>query len=83
MLKDVDLNREHIATSEASKRSGLSHNHLARLLRTSVLEGFQIGRDWFVYTDSLEKYLATPRKSGPKGPIKKGKDSTSTNKSDK
>ncbi len=74
MLRDVDLNREHIATPEASKRSDLSKNHLARLLRTGVLEGFQFGRDWFVYTDSLEKYLATPRKSGPKGPIKKSRE---------
>jgi hypothetical protein len=37
----------------------------------TTLEGFQVGRDWVVYTDSLEKFLDTPRKPGPKGPRKK------------
>ena len=73
MLTDVDVNREHIDTSEASQKSGYSNVHLTRLLRNGTLAGFKVGRDWFVYTDSLEKYLATPRKSGPKGPIKKSK----------
>ncbi len=71
MLKSLDTNREYITTPEASKRSGLSKVHLARLLRNGVLEGVQLGREWLVYTDSLEKYMATPHKPGPKGPIKK------------
>lgn len=71
MLKNVDLNREYIRTSEASKRSNLSMVYLTQLLRQHVLEGFQLGREWFIYADSLEKFLATPRKSGPKGPRKK------------
>jgi excisionase family DNA binding protein len=70
MLKDVDTNRECIPTPEASRRSGLSKSHLTRLLKSGALEGFQLGRDWLVYTDSLEKYMATPHKPGPKGPIK-------------
>lgn len=71
MLKDVDANRECILTPEASRRSGLSKSHLTRLLKSGALEGFQLGRDWLVYADSLEKYMATPHKPGPKGPIKK------------
>ena len=71
MLKDVDTNRECIPTPEASRRSGLSKSHLTRLLKSGALEGFQLGRDWLVYTDSLEKYMATPHKPGPKGPIKR------------
>ena len=71
MLKDIDTNREYLTTPQAAKRSGLSKVYLAQLLRKGTLEGFQVGRDWCVYTDSLEKFLATPRKSGPKGPIKK------------
>ncbi len=71
MLKNIDINRECITTPEAAKRSGLSRIYLARLLRENSLEGFQIGREWLIYTDSLEKFLATPRKPGPKGPIKK------------
>jgi excisionase family DNA binding protein len=71
MLKDIDTNREYLTTPQAAERSGLSKVYLAQLLRKGTLEGFQVGRDWCVYTDSLEKFLATPRKSGPKGPIKK------------
>lgn len=74
MLKDVDINREYLSTPQAAERSGLSKVHVARLLRDKKLEGFQLGREWFVYTDSFEKYLATPRKTGPKGPIKKKSD---------
>lgn len=71
MLKNVDINREYLSTPQAAARADLSKVHIARLLRDKKLEGFQLGREWFVYTDSLEKYLATPRKTGPKGPIKK------------
>ncbi|HJT59290.1 MAG TPA: helix-turn-helix domain-containing protein [Ktedonobacteraceae bacterium] len=71
MLKEINTNRECITTAQAAERSGLSKVHLTRLLRNGVLEGVQLGREWLVYADSLEKYLASPRKSGPKGPIKK------------
>ncbi|GHO78430.1 hypothetical protein KSD_62010 [Ktedonobacter sp. SOSP1-85] len=71
MLRDIDAGRECITTPDASMRSGLSTTHLARLLRNGTLEGKKLGNDWLVYTDSLEKYLAKPRKPGPKGPIKK------------
>jgi len=79
MLKQIDPNRAYITTPEASERSGLSTVHLARLLRNGKLEGVQLGREWLLYVDSLEKYLAVPRKPGPKGPIKrkKQKDSAS------
>lgn len=71
MLKDIDTSREYITTPEAAKRSGLSKVYIAHLLKKGTLEGFQLARDWFVYADSLEAFLATPRKSGPKGPRRK------------
>lgn len=71
MLRDIDINREYLSTPQAAARANLSRLHIARLLRDKKLEGFQHGREWFVYTDSLEKYIATPHKPGPKGPIKK------------
>ncbi len=71
MLKKADLNREYITTSEAAKRSRLSSIYLAQLLRQGKLEGFRVAREWLIYVDSLDKFLATPRKSGPKGPRKK------------
>ncbi len=74
MSKAIDTSRESITTSDASERSGLSTTHLTRLLRAGTLEGVQLGREWLVYADSLETYLATPRKPGPRGPLKKAKD---------
>jgi len=71
MLKGIDTSREYITTSQAAKRSGLSNVYLTQLLRKGTLEGFQLAREWLIYTDSLERFLATPRKSGPKGPRKK------------
>lgn len=79
MLKNVNINREHITTPEAAQKSGLSRIYIARLLREGTLEGFQLAREWFVYIDSLETFLATPRKPGPKGPIgKRSREKTST-----
>ncbi len=81
MLKEIDLNREHIPTPEAAKRSGLSRVYLAQLLRKGTLDGFRLGRDGFIYIDSLEQFLATKRKPGPKpgpkGPRKKPKTAVS------
>lgn len=71
MPKDIDINREYLSTPQAAKRADLSKVHIARLLKNKKLEGFQLGRERFVYIDSLENYLATPRKTGPKGPAKK------------
>ena len=66
MVKTIDLNREYLPTPQAAKRANLSRLHIARLLRNKKLEGFQLSREWFVYVDSLERYLASPRKTGPK-----------------
>jgi excisionase family DNA binding protein len=70
-LVDTDTNRECITTPQAEERSGLSRVYLTSLLRKGTLEGIQLGREWLIYGDSLEKFLATPRKSGPKGPREK------------
>lgn len=70
MDKSPDTQRGYITTPEAARRSGLTRIYLAHLLRRGTLEGFHLGRDWLVYTDSLEHFLATPRKPGPKGPRK-------------
>ncbi len=64
--------RREITTEVASELSGLSRSQITNLLRQGKLEGRNYGhRLWMVYADSLERYLATPRKSGPKGPRKK------------
>jgi hypothetical protein len=73
MMNTIQPDRAYITTPEASKRSGLSKNYLTLLLRKGTLEGFRLSsaREWFIYADSLEQFLATNRKSGPKGPRKK------------
>jgi excisionase family DNA binding protein len=70
MLKD---NRVVITTPQAAEQSGLSKTYLTQLLRKGTLEGFQLGREWLIYTDSLERFLEKPRKPGPHGPRKKPK----------
>ena len=71
MIDQKEPHRDYLTTPQAAERAGLSTNYLAALLRKGLLEGFQLGRDWFVYTDSLEQFLSTPRKPGPKGPRKR------------
>jgi hypothetical protein len=78
MLKEADTNREYIATPDAAQRSGLSRVYIAQLLRRGILEGFHFGRDWFVYTDSLEQFLKTKRRPGPKPGSKKPQRKTTT-----
>jgi hypothetical protein len=64
--------RKELSTTEASQISGLSRNHITLLLRQGKLEGRNFDhRLWTVFADSLERYIATPHKSGPKGPRKK------------
>jgi hypothetical protein len=63
--------RAYMTTIEAEKHSGLRRNYLTLLLRQGKLEGFRPARDWFIYTDSLEQFLKSERKPGPRGPRKK------------
>ena len=78
MSDQIKIEREYMTTPEAARLSGLSKNYLATLLRRGKLEGVQLARDWLVYRDSLEAYLATTRKPGPKGPRKKSMQDSNT-----
>ncbi|WP_420917097.1 helix-turn-helix domain-containing protein [Dictyobacter halimunensis] len=64
----MEQQRPYLTTTQAAERSGLSPSYMTLLLRQGKLEGFQVVRDWLIYTDSLEAFLAKPRKPGPKGP---------------
>jgi len=70
MTDHVERDRPYLTTSQAVQRSGLTRSYLSHLLRTNRLEGFRLAREWFIYTDSLDAFLAVPRKPGPKGPRK-------------
>jgi excisionase family DNA binding protein len=64
--------RSVLTTAEASQRSGLSRDYILRLLSNKRIEGVQLlGREWMVYEDSLQAFLAQPRLPGRKGPRKK------------
>jgi excisionase family DNA binding protein len=71
VLKNINPDREHMTTAQAADRSDLSAIYLRQLLRQGKLEGFQLGRDWYIYADSLETFLQRKRKPGPKGPRQK------------
>ncbi|GHO82409.1 helix-turn-helix domain-containing protein [Dictyobacter formicarum] len=64
----MEQQRPYLTTTQAAERSGLSTSYMTLLLRQGKLEGFQVVRDWLIYTDSLEAFLAKTRKPGPKGP---------------
>ena len=70
MLTTQD-HRSYLTTPQAAERTGLSKTYLTKLLRNGKLEGFRLGRDWLIYADSLDRYLAVPHKPGPKGPRRK------------
>ncbi len=67
MPQDIRSERVLLSTSEAVQMSGLSREHIQRLLREGRIEGRKPGHDWLVYEDSLKSFLAQPRKPGPKG----------------
>lgn len=55
-----------LTTTEASQRSGLSVVHLRYLMRHGALKGRRSGLVWLIEQESLERYLKTKRKPGPK-----------------
>ena len=71
MPQRISGDRVLLSTSEAMQASGLSREHIQRLLRKKQLEGVKLGHDWLVFEDALLAFLAQPRKPGPKGPHKK------------
>lgn len=63
--------RACLTTRQASAYADLSMVYIGRLLRSDALDGFRVDREWYVYCDSLDNFLAQKRKSGPRGPLKK------------
>ncbi|SRR5579871_248602 len=70
MPQRISSDRVVLSTTEAMKQSGLSREHIQRLLRQKRVEGIKLGHDWLVFEDSLTAFLSQPRKTGPKGPHK-------------
>jgi len=55
---------EYITVAEASKRSGLTMRHIARLLKQGTIEGIKPGHDWLVRPAAVMEYLRNERKPG-------------------
>ena len=55
-----------LSLADAAGRYKISRTHLRRLLRDRVLSGEKFGDIWSVDEASLEAYLRTERKPGPK-----------------
>jgi len=72
----MEQDRPYLTTPQAATRSGFTPSYIAHLLRENKLEGFRLAREWFIYTDSLDAFLAKPRKPGPKGPRAQATDKT-------
>jgi excisionase family DNA binding protein len=58
--------RTLISTSEACRRSGLTPGYLSLVARRGQIEAIRVGNYWLLYEDSFERFLAQPRKPGPK-----------------
>ena len=56
----------YLTTKQGAERSGLSRDHVRRLLEWGRLEGMKVGRDWLVSINSLDHYMANRPKPGPK-----------------
>ncbi len=66
MGHSLDPNRAVMTVTEASAASGFTRAHINYLINRDLLEAVKVGAVWLVYEDSLRRYLALPRKPGPK-----------------
>lgn len=55
-----------ITTKEASEKYGLTPQHLWLLAKKGLVKGRKSGGTWLLDETSLKRYLARPRKPGPK-----------------
>lgn len=55
-----------ISLHEASKLSGLSHDHLRRLAGQGKLWAKKISRNWVTTDQAIQDYLSRNRQPGPK-----------------
>ena len=60
------MEEDYISTKEAAKKAGFSEEHIRKLVKKRLLKGRKIGRDWLIVPSSVDEYLASERKRGPK-----------------
>ena len=56
----------YLTTRQAASHSGISQDHIRRLMGSGTLTGLKFGRDWLVETPSLNSYMRNRPKTGPR-----------------
>ena len=70
-----------LSTIEAASQFSVSANYVTQLARKGAIRAKKLGRDWIIDSTSLETYLHTPRKRGPKPQTKATRLQTLSNQS--
>ena len=65
-MKNADCLSQITTTTEAAQKYGLSDSYLRRLIAKGKIRGRKTVRTWLVDIPSLQRFLATERKPGPK-----------------
>lgn len=60
------MDNDFISTKEAAERSGFTDGYIRKLIYRGAIKGRKIGRDWIVEPESVNVYMASVRKPGPK-----------------
>ena len=55
-----------ISVAEAARRHGLSVRRIREVLTKGTVRGVKFGKTWAVEEESLEAYMNSPRKRGPR-----------------
>jgi len=58
-----------ISLIEAAEYSGLSADHLRRLVRQREIWGKKFGRDWVTTIQAVKDYISLGKKPGPKSKV--------------
>ena len=61
-----DAAKRLISLAEAATLSGLSQDHLRRLVGGGLIWGTKIGRNWVTTAEAVKAYLDSDRRPGPK-----------------
>jgi Family of unknown function (DUF6166)/Flavoprotein/Helix-turn-helix domain len=63
---ELDSFTELIPTAVAAERYNLSPSYVARLARTGLIQARKFGKSWVVEEAALRRYIAQPKKPGPR-----------------
>ena len=62
----MDTLKNYISTQQAATRYGLAQDYFSLLASRGTIKGVKIARNWLLYVPSLEEYMRSRPKRGPK-----------------